>query len=74
MKLLVDMNLLPRWVEALQAVGVEARHWSTVGAPTARVASTVGHLARTLADGAVATIEPARERVRVLPLRPDRPT
>lgn len=35
MKLLVDMNLSPCWIAALQAVGVEARHWSTVGAPTA---------------------------------------
>ena len=126
MKLLVDMNLSPRWVAALQVAGVEARHWSTVGAPTApdedvfnwaaangfvllthdldygailafsgavtpsviqirsddlrpealagRVASTVERLAQTLADGALVTIEPARERVRILPLRPDQPT
>ncbi len=31
MKLLVDMNLSPRWVEALQSSGIEARHWSAVG-------------------------------------------
>ena len=31
MKLLVDMNLSPRWVEALRSAGIEARHWSTVG-------------------------------------------
>ncbi len=35
MKILVDMNLSPRWVTALQAAGIEARHWSTVGAPNA---------------------------------------
>lgn len=31
MKLLVDMNLSPRWVELLRRNGVEALHWSTVG-------------------------------------------
>jgi len=124
MKILVDMNLSPRWVTALQAVGIEARHWSNVGAPNApdediltwtaangfvlltndldfgailafsranipsviqirtedlrpevlagRVASTLAQLAQALADGALVTIEPARERVRILPLRPER--
>jgi len=126
MKLLVDMNLSPRWVTVLQAAGIEARHWSTVGAPNTpdedvlrwaaangfvllthdldfgavlafseavtpsviqirsddlrpevlarRVAATVGQLAQTLADGALVTIEPARERVRILPLRRDQST
>lgn len=124
MRLLVDMNLSPRWIVALQAAGVEARHWSTVGASTApdeevlnwaaangfvllthdldfgailafsgavtpsviqirsddlrpevlatRIAATVGQLAQELTDGALVTIEPARERVRILPLRPER--
>ena len=31
MKLLIDMNLSPRWVEALRSAGIEARHWSAVG-------------------------------------------
>lgn len=35
MKLLVDMNLSPRWVETLGAAGFSAVHWSTVGAATA---------------------------------------
>lgn len=126
MKLLVDMNLSPRWVAALEAAGVEARHWSTVGASIAsdeevlswaaangfvllthdldfgtilafsgaatpsviqirsedlrpevlvgRVASTVGQLAETLAEGAIVTIEPARDRVRILPLLPGQST
>ena len=124
MKILVDMNLPPRWVAALQEGGIEARHWSTVGAPNApdedvlswtaangfvllthdldfgailassrasipsviqirtedvrpdvlvgRVASTLVQLAQSLTDGALVTIEPARERVRILPLRPER--
>lgn len=31
MKLLVDMNLSPRWTAALVATGHEAWHWSEVG-------------------------------------------
>ncbi len=36
MKLLVDMNLSPRWIVALKESGFEALHWSTVGQPNAR--------------------------------------
>ena len=35
MKLLVDMNLSPRWIHRLAQHGLEAVHWSTIGAPTA---------------------------------------
>ncbi|SPE21952.1 conserved hypothetical protein [Burkholderiales bacterium] len=35
MKLLVDMNLSPRWVGVLGAAGIEAAHWSTLGAHNA---------------------------------------
>ncbi|HTT32054.1 MAG TPA: DUF5615 family PIN-like protein [Methylomirabilota bacterium] len=31
MKLLVDMNLSPRWVRVLRDAGWEATHWSAVG-------------------------------------------
>ena len=31
MKLLVDMNLSPRWIALLRDAGCEAIHWSTVG-------------------------------------------
>ncbi len=31
MKLLVDMNLSPRWVQLLSDAGIEAAHWSTLG-------------------------------------------
>jgi predicted nuclease of predicted toxin-antitoxin system len=34
-KLLVDMNLSPGWVERLAGHGFEAVHWSTIGAATA---------------------------------------
>ena len=32
MKLLVDMNLSPRWVGVLETADIEAAHWSTLGA------------------------------------------
>jgi len=35
MKLLVDMNLPPRWVAIFSSAGYESVHWSLVGAPTA---------------------------------------
>jgi predicted nuclease of predicted toxin-antitoxin system len=35
MKLLVDMNLSPRWVSMLADAGIEAVHWSTLGAVNA---------------------------------------
>ena len=35
MKLLVDMNLSPRWVQCLAGAGVEAVHWSSVGSKDA---------------------------------------
>ncbi|MDA8078200.1 MAG: DUF5615 family PIN-like protein [Nitrospiraceae bacterium] len=35
MKLLIDMNLSPGWVEALAAEGIAAVHWSKVGSSSA---------------------------------------
>lgn len=35
MKLLIDMNLSPRWVEFLDRNGWQAAHWSHVGDPRA---------------------------------------
>ena len=31
MKLLVDMNLSPRWISALTHAGIDAKHWSSLG-------------------------------------------
>lgn len=31
MKILIDVNLSPRWVDALADVGHEAIHWSSIG-------------------------------------------
>jgi predicted nuclease of predicted toxin-antitoxin system len=35
MKLLIDMNLSPAWVEALRSKGWDAVHWVTIGEATA---------------------------------------
>lgn len=35
MKLIVDMNLSPRWIGVLKNAGIEAVHWSTLGANNA---------------------------------------
>ncbi len=32
MKVLLDMNLAPRWAKFLGAAGIEAVHWSVIGA------------------------------------------
>ena len=32
MKLLIDMNLSPRWVDVLANAGIEAAHWASIGA------------------------------------------
>ncbi len=36
MKILIDMNLSPRWVDLLASAGFEAVHWSQVGPASAR--------------------------------------
>lgn len=121
-KILVDMNLSPRWVTALKSAGFEAAHWSVVGSSTALDPEVLGHaaangwvlfthdldfgaiLAHTRAgkpsviqvrdanvdpdvlsgrvtdvlrrleaelnEGVIVTIEPGRERIRILPLKP----
>jgi predicted nuclease of predicted toxin-antitoxin system len=120
MKLLVDMNLSPRWVKRLVEAGLEASHWSSVGAANASDAEimafartngyvvlthdldfsailaatqrskpsvvqirsddvgpeTLGpiliealrQMAAQLEEGALLTVDPARARLRVLPL------
>ena len=45
MKLLVDMNLSPRWVVELAHAGIEAVHWSTLGpsnAPDSEILAYAG--------------------------------
>ena len=42
MRLLLDMNLSPRWVEELERHGWEAVHWSDVGDPRASDRTIMG--------------------------------
>ena len=35
MKVLVDMNLSPRWIDLLNRFDIQATHWSSVGNPQA---------------------------------------
>jgi predicted nuclease of predicted toxin-antitoxin system len=35
MKLVIDMNLSPRWTAVLRDAGFDARHWSDIGTPNA---------------------------------------
>ena len=35
MKILIDMNLSPDWVEVFANHNIQAKHWSTVGDPRA---------------------------------------
>ena len=46
MKLLVDMNLSPQWVEFLRESGWETKHWSTVGDVTSSDASIMAYAAK----------------------------
>ncbi len=43
MKLLLDMNLSPRWVDFLRPEGFEAVHWSSVGAANAADATIMAY-------------------------------
>ena len=36
MRLLIDMNLTPRWVQFLLNAGHEAVHWSSIGSGSAK--------------------------------------
>ena len=35
MKIVIDMNLSPQWVDVLNAVGHQCVHWSEIGSPRA---------------------------------------
>ena len=43
MKLLVDMNLSPRWVILLAGAGIEAVHWSTLGSKNTPDSAIMAH-------------------------------
>ena len=43
MKVLVDMNLAPRWAQALAKAGLQAHHWSDIGAGNASDAEIMSY-------------------------------
>ena len=43
MRLLIDMNLSPKWVGFLGEAGFEAQHWSAIGTVTADDAIILAH-------------------------------
>jgi predicted nuclease of predicted toxin-antitoxin system len=59
MKILVDMNLTPRWADALSRRGIETVHWSDLGAAYAPDTEIIG---------ALVTVEVNKTRLRILPL------
>ena len=121
MRVLVDMNLSPKWAAELRSLGFESTHWSMVGKAAApdeevlawcaahdhvlfthdldfgailaastehgpsvvqlraenvlpepmlqQVAGALRQMESELAQGALVTIEPRRNRIRMLPLR-----
>jgi predicted nuclease of predicted toxin-antitoxin system len=46
MKLLLDMNLTPRWVQFLKAADFTAQHWSEIGRPDAPDKDIMDHAAK----------------------------
>ncbi len=42
MKILIDMNLTPAWVEVLEEQGWQAVHWSSIGEPGAEDSVIMG--------------------------------
>ena len=79
MKILIDMNLSPMWVSFLADSGFVSIHWSRLGHPSsaqdilpAAIGGVVLHALRAsgaqLAAGALVTVDPQRERIRLLPL------
>lgn len=43
MKILIDMNLSPRWVTVLSAAGISSAHWSSIGSAEAPDAEIIAH-------------------------------
>lgn len=83
MRLLIDMNLSPRWVGLLASAGIEAVHWSTLGSPNAldseimAFAAAHGHVVLThdLDFGAILAAtqgeKPSVVQIRALDVSPD---
>ena len=75
MKLLIDMNLSPSWVERLSAAGVcrcIGQAWVAWMRPPIvgdNLIAALRQMAPELAAAALLTIDPSRTRLNLLPLR-----
>jgi predicted nuclease of predicted toxin-antitoxin system len=71
MKILIDMNLSPDWVEVFTAAKIESIHWLSVGDPAAKDTVLMAYARMNdseLTTGALVTIDSSRLRVRILPI------
>ena len=73
MKILVDMNLSPRWVSVLVTAGFEAKHWSvlgTVSSPDSQILAFAQAFGVVLAT--TGRLEPSVVQIRTPSMSPDR--
>lgn len=75
MRILVDMNLSPAWIDTFTANGWEALHWSEVRSKDLLPESIGSVVLRALKEnqealqsGALVVIDPGDFRVRILPI------
>ena len=59
MKILIDMNLSPRWTDTFTSAGFEA---------ASEVLAGIAQMKAELEAGVLMTIDPKRTRIRLLPL------
>ncbi|MDR0882530.1 MAG: DUF5615 family PIN-like protein [Candidatus Adiutrix sp.] len=68
MKVLLDMNLSPRWADSLNEAGFETVHWSSLGAANASDSEIMDFAKARDYDGALITVDLQHARLRLLPL------
>ena len=65
MKIIVDVNLAVRWADMLSGRGIEAVHWSKIGA--ANVVDILHKHSSAIEQGTIITIDPNKTRLHILP-------
>lgn len=76
MKIVLDMNLSPAWIPFLKAGGHEVKHWSEMRTEDIRpktvgkqVLAALQQAEENINQGALVTIDPSKNRIRLLPLK-----
>jgi len=81
MKIIVDVNLAVRWASMLASRGIEAVHWTAIGAANAqiraedtrpeahfdRVVEALMKYSTAIEQGTIMTIDPYKTRIHILP-------